>query len=165
MIIAIYAGTGKTTMAKLYPQTVLDFVCMPYKYVMGQEDVDSEACKANPDNIMQVDWPYNYVSAIQSALNNCKLLLIPTDVYVLALLRQENIPYYLCYPQRSAKEIYRKCFVDRGNTEEFIEIFINKWDSFLATFEKDTYGHHIVLKPNQFLADVIKSNDLNLLLH
>ena len=32
MIIAAFAGTGKTTMAKLYPQTAIDFVCMPYKY-------------------------------------------------------------------------------------------------------------------------------------
>jgi adenylate kinase len=30
IIIAAYAGTGKTTLANAYPQKFTDFVCMPY---------------------------------------------------------------------------------------------------------------------------------------
>ena len=59
MIIAAYAGTGKTTLARLYPQVAVDFVCMPYKYQLEQDGESDEACKANPDNVMQDDWPYN----------------------------------------------------------------------------------------------------------
>ena len=32
MIIATHAGTGKTTLARMYPDRVIDLVCMPYKY-------------------------------------------------------------------------------------------------------------------------------------
>jgi hypothetical protein len=153
MIIAAYAGTGKTTMAKLYPQSVVDFVCMPYKYELEWDDRCGEDGKANPDNILREDWPYNYVSAVKLAVNEGKLLLIPSDLFVLALLERENIPYTLCYPQRSAKEVYRRRFIDRGNTEEFIEIFIDGWDQRIAALEQDTCGCHLVLRPDQFLSD------------
>ena len=159
LIIAAYAGTGKTTFAKLYPEKVVDFICMPYKYILEpcQEGVDSEACKANPDNVMRDDWLYNYVAAIKSALDEGKTLLIPTDMYVLALLRVERIPYILCYPQMNAKEIYRKRYIDRGNTDDFIEIFIGGWERRIAALEQDDYGRHIVLTGQQFLSDAVTS--------
>jgi hypothetical protein len=160
MIIAAYAGTGKTTFAELYPKTVIDFVSMPYKYVL--DDDMSEACKANPDNIMRDDWPFNYVSAIKQALDSDKILLIPTDLLVLKILQSEKIPYVLCYPQKDAREIYRKRFLDRGNTVEFIKVFIDRWDEFFEGFERDSYGQHIVLKPGQYLSDVIDISSLRI---
>jgi hypothetical protein len=159
MIIAAYAGTGKTTLSRLCPETVVDFVCMPYKYVLDpiSDGMDSESCKADPDNVMRDDWPLNYIEAIQAALEDQKLLLIPTDLHVLWLLRQEEIPYCLCYPQRSAKEIYRRRFMDRGNTEQFIDVFIGGWDGYITAFERDAYGKHIVLRDDQFLSDVLNA--------
>lgn len=155
MIIAAFAGTGKSMLAEKYPDKIVDFVCMPYKYYLETCCDGGEAGKANPDNIMRDDWPYNYVDAIKEALGNGLLLLIPSEFRVLSLLREENIPYFLCYPQRSAKEIYHKRYLDRGNTEEFLAVFIDKWDRFLDNLEKDSYGQHIVLQPQQFLSDVI----------
>lgn len=165
MIIAAYAGTGKTTLARLYPQVAVDFVCMPYKYQLEQDGVSGEACKANPDNVMQDDWPYNYVAAIKLAFTCDKLLLVPTDLNVLALLRQEKLPYLLCYPQKHAKEVYRQHFLDRGNTAKFIEIFIGRWDWYLEAFEQDLYGKHIVLQPHQFLSDVIECQPRDKVFH
>ena len=162
MIIAAYAGTGKTTFAKLYPEAIIDFVSMPYKYELDDEDKRGEAGKANPDNIMRDDWPFNYISAIKQALDSDKILLIPSEFLVLDILKGEKIPYVLCYPQRDAKEIYRKRFLDRGNTEEFIEIFIDRWDEFIEGLERDSYGQHIVLKPDQFLSDVIDVSSIKI---
>ena len=102
MIIAAYAGTGKTTLANIYPQQFTDFVCMPYKYILEETGDCREAVKANPDNIMRDEWPFNYVSAIESEMKTHKHILIPTDLFVLALLREENIPYILCHPRRNS---------------------------------------------------------------
>jgi hypothetical protein len=156
MLIAAYAGTGKTYFASLYPTAVIDLVCMPYKYILTQNTTCGESGKANPENILHDDWPSNYISAIKQNLESDKLLLIPTDLLVLEFLKEEKLPYYLCYPQMDAKEIYRERFLNRGNTDEFIEIFIGEWDIFMNEFENDSYGQHIVLQPNQFLSDVIK---------
>jgi len=161
MIIAAHAGTGKSTLAAMYPDRVIDFVAMPYKYYLdeleerapGSEEV--EIRKADPSLIKRIEWPDNYVEAIKETLASGKTLLIPPAWDVLILLRVENIPYTLCYPQRDAKEVYRKRYLDRGNSEDFLEIFIGGWEYFLDSLEKDTYGQHIVMEPHQFLSDVI----------
>ena len=155
MIIAAYAGAGKTHFASLYPEVVIDLLCMPYKYKLTNDMLYDESSKANPENILNDDWPFNYISAIKDNLNSDKLLLIPSDLLILELLKEEKIPYYLCYPQRDAKEIYRTRYINRGNTAEFIDIFIGKWDKFMDCFEKDVYGQHIILQPNQFMNNVI----------
>ena len=159
MIIAAYAGTGKTTAANLYPEKAVDFVCMPYKYILEPlpEDADSENYKANPDSVMREDWPWNYAAAIKNAMNEGKILLIPTDLNVLLLLRHNKIPYTLCYPEREARENYRQRFIARGNTDEFIKIFIGEWDERIAALEQDAYGEHIVLRDSEFLSDVIEN--------
>ena len=154
IIVAAYAGTGKTTTAALYPQTVVDFVCMPYKYELEGDDA-GEAGKANPNNVMRDDWPLGYIDAIKAARTESRVLLIPTDLFVLGLLQCENIPYWLVYPRREAKNVYHKRFLERGNTEDFIDVFIGRWDSFLSAFERDSYGRHIALEPHQFLSDVL----------
>lgn len=160
MIIAAYAATGKTTLAKLYPEKIVDFVCMPYKYQLEPDENCGETCKANPDNIMRDDWPYNYVYAIMEIMNSGRHILIPTDLFVLMSLRMEKIPYLLCYPQRNAKDVYLQRMLNRGNTEAFIDIFIGRWDDFISEFEKDTHGQHVILNPCEFLSDAIKRANL-----
>ena len=154
MIIAAFAGVGKTKLATMYPDAFVDFVCMPYKYYLEPDGDSSESGKGNLDNIMQEDWPQNYIEAIKSALLTDKTLLIPSDSRVLALLDLERIPYTLCYPQRDAKEAYRQRFIERGNTEDFISIFIDGWDYFFNALEKAGTESRIVLEPHQFLSDV-----------
>jgi hypothetical protein len=161
MIIAAYAGTGKTHFASLYPQAAIDLVCMPYKYVLTQNTLCDESTKANPENILHDDWPFNYISAIKRNLELGKFVLIPSDLLILALLKEENLPYYLCYPQRNAREIYRTRYINRGNTAEFIDIFIGKWDRFMDEFENDSYGWHILLQANQFISDMIDISQKN----
>ena len=154
MIIAAYAGTGKTTLAAIYPDSVIDFVCMPYKYYLSPDNDNGEASKGNPYNVMREEWPHNYVEAIEAASDEGKILLIPSDSQALALLREDNIPYTLCYPQRNAKEICRRRFIDRGNTDDFLSIFIGGWDLYIGKLETIEAERRIVLEPYQFLSDV-----------
>ena len=155
MIIASYAGTGKTTLANMYPEKYIDFVLMPYKYELEPDRDYGESGKANLDNILRHDWPYNYVAAIQEVMKEEKHLLIPTDWHTLTFLCMNNIPYVLCYPQQDAKEEYHQRFLDRGNNEYFIDVFIGHWDNFMTLFKQDTFGHHVILRPNEYLCDAI----------
>jgi len=155
MLIAAYAGTGKTHFASLYPELIIDLVSMPYKYILSNDTYYDESSKANPENILNDEWPFNYVSAIKENLKTENIILIPSDLFILELLKEEKIHYSLCYPQRNAKEVYRERYIKRGNTKDFIDIFIGNWDKFMDFFEKDSYGQHIVLEPYQFLSDVI----------
>lgn len=47
MIIAAFAGVGKTTLSKMYPDRFIDFVSMPYKYNLPNTNDEREANKAN----------------------------------------------------------------------------------------------------------------------
>jgi hypothetical protein len=68
----------------------------------------------------------------------------------------EKIPYVLCYPDKSLKSEYLMRFIERGNTECFIEIFIGRWGNFINSFENDISAlKHIVLKSGQYLSDVV----------
>lgn len=155
MIIAAFAGVGKTTLAKMHPDRFTDFVCMPYKYYLPGTNDEGEANKANFDLEMREEWPYNYTEAIMEALKGKKTLLIPTVMHVLFLLEMKDIPYTLCYPRRDAKEVYRQRYIARGNTEDFLSVFIDGWDEFMGFLETNTYATNIVLEANQFLSDVI----------
>ena len=155
MIVAAHSGTGKTTLARMFPEKMVDFVCMPYKYHLPENIPYDESIKASSDLVMRDFWVFDYVTAIKEELKHGKTLLIPPAWNVLLHLEMDNIPYLLCYPQRSAKEVYRQRYISRGNSKEFLSIFIDEWDNFIDTMEADTYGQHIILEPHQFLSDVI----------
>ena len=155
MIIAAHAGTGKTYFSKNVYDSV-DFVCMPYKYylpdgfVAGEED---ESIKADLDLIMREEWPDNYCKAVINVYNEHKYVIIPPIGSVLEALRDEEIPYILCYPERSAKFEYESRYRKRGNSESFLSVFIDHWDLFLEEMESDPGDNHVVLKKGEYLLD------------
>ena len=156
MIIAAHAGTGKTRFAKNVYDSV-DFVCMPYKYYLpdGLLSCDeAESSKANMDLELREEWPDNYIKAVINRYNENRYVIIPPIAPVLEALRKEEIPYILCYPERSAKDEYERRYKERGNTEEFLNIFIGYWDGFLDQMESDPGEQHIVMGRGEFLTDL-----------
>jgi len=154
MIVAAFAGTGKTHFASYHPDIAVDLVCMPYKYILDPQAIYNESSKANLEFEMNPEWPLNYIRAIREQPSD-KIILIPSDWKVLHLLAKENIPYYLCYPKRKSKKIYKKRYKKRGNSKEFLSIFIGSWESFMESLREDKNGKHIKLKPKQYLSDVL----------
>ena len=90
MIVAAHAGTGKTHLAAMYPDKVIDFTCMPYKYHLEPGQADGESGKANPDNVMRHEWPRNYVQELIKMGGSEKIILIPPDIFVLALYNRQR---------------------------------------------------------------------------
>ena len=155
MIIAAHSGTGKTYLATNNPKRFVDLESRPFKYFLENANDGGEADKANTEYISRPGWRLDYVKAVKEVLSSDKIVLIPSDSRVLALLREENIPYLLVYPERNAKEEYRNRFIGRGNSEEFLNIFIEGWDIFLDILERDPSDQRIIMKSGQYLSDVI----------
>ena len=170
MVIAAHAGTGKTYFAGTVPGSI-DFVCMPYKYDLHREDFypavgtgmsparESENCKADLALEMRMEWPFNYIEAILQEHASYRYLIIPPVLPVLRALREEGVPYILCYPEREAKDVYERRYRARGNTEQFIDIFIGGWDRFLDGMASDPGRHHIVMKRHEYLTDLVPRMD------
>jgi hypothetical protein len=159
MIVAAFAGTGKTYFASQHPDIAVDLVLTPYKYIIDPEMTYDEATKADHNSEMNPEYPINYVEAIRKCSSD-KIILIPSDSRVLRRLEKEKIPYYLCYPKRRAKKEYEKRYIKRGNPKIFLTIFIDGWKSFMDTLREDTYGKHIILKPKQYLSDVLDIKEI-----
>lgn len=153
MVIAGYSGIGKTFFAD-HVNGAHDLPCMPYKYYLPPADKSEfEACKANPSYMMREEWPGNYIKAISNEMHRYRYLLIPSDKMVLKGLRSLDIPYILAYPQAKAKQVYEARYKGRGNTKDFLDIFIGHWDSFMSSLQGDRMGIPVVLGENEFLME------------
>ena len=153
MVIAGYSGIGKTYFAE-HVEGAHDLPCMPYKYYLPPADEsDFEACKANPSYMMREEWPGNYIKAIANEMHRHRYLLIPSDRMVLEGLHSLDIPYILAYPQAKAKPVYEARYKGRGNTKDFLDIFIGRWDSFMSSLQGDRNGIPVVLGEDEFLME------------
>jgi hypothetical protein len=163
MIIAAFAGTGKTHFCNLYPRA-LDFVIMPFKYKnytqIADSCTESESIKAHPDLELRPDWRDTYYEALINTYHRYpnEVLVIPTDREILLRLNQNDIPYTVVYPNRNLREEYRARYVTRGNTDAFLDVFIGRWDMWMDLV-RDTNGTHIELQSGEFLSDVIHIPD------
>ena len=159
MIIAGFAGVGKTTFCNKH-KNAIDFVAMPFKYENFNEryaECGAESVKADYDLILKTDWRYEYYDALLKTQEEYpdEIIVIPPDRYIMRWLVAECIPFTLVYPCMEAKEEYRKRFVERGNTEDFLDVFIGEWDSWIEMMQEQEADVKIELQPNQFLSDVI----------
>ena len=159
MIVAAFAGTGKSYFASLHPDCAIDLVCMPYKYILDNEIPFDEKSKGNGGLEINGEWPFNYIEAVKQCPSD-KIILIPSEGRVLRLLDKEHIPYLLCYPTPESKEEYTQRYINRGNSEEFLSIFIGGWDIFMGNLRENKYGGHAILQPDQFLTDALNIQQL-----
>lgn len=160
MIFACYAGCGKTTAAKMMDD-VLDLELVPYKYKFP-DDYDAEQYSETDKAICQYDmnwnYPTDYVDAVEKYMKEYKHILIPTDLRVIDELKDRVIDFITILPdyrQADMKEHYEKRYRDRGNGEEFVDIFIGMWDMWMKNIcEVSTRMEY--LDREQYVADVIR---------
>ena len=131
MIIAAYAGCGKTTLANMYPNCFTEVPSMPYArilpYVKGCFISEFEAEKAAPYHITNPLFPLNMVSEILEAERESQYVVIPTISEVISILQNEfGRDVILCYPADGLEEEYKRRYLDRGNTEKFCRIFAER---------------------------------------
>lgn len=93
MIIAAFAGTGKTYFGKHVPQAI-DFVCMPWKYTNFYEVAASmeegEQIKANKELELRFGWREEYYKAIVDTVTKYpdQIVVIPTISAILMKIRK-----------------------------------------------------------------------------
>ena len=158
MIIAGYAGIGKTTFARKN-KNALDLSIMPYKYSNLDEissKYNGEKIKASPELKLNPNWRYEYYDKLISLFKSEfeKIIVIPTDIRIMEWLEEDGIPFTVVYPAIDLKEEYRNRYISRGNNEDFINVFIGDWDWWISMLKSQQGCDKIELKANEYLSDV-----------
>lgn len=155
MIIAAFAGTGKSYLSAIEP-SVVDLNIMPYKYVMEEEaNSEAETEKGADYLIINPDYPENYILALLQAELTHKYVLIPSDMRILdILIEQYGRKAVLVHPFASLKEEYRERYKKRGNSNGFLEIFYDNWEHMIKQISSYGKCEQIMLDRGMYLSDV-----------
>lgn len=129
LVIAGFAGVGKTTLAKKY-KNVIDIESSPYKWDYSNVDTTNlENLKGTSNRVKNKDFPSNYINAIKQAQNQYDIVLVwihPEEI--LPEYDRAGIDYVLCFPSIEALDEYRARFEGRGNNEEYITKVLSSYD-------------------------------------
>lgn len=159
MIVAGYAGAGKSYLAQRWEQAV-EVPSMPYSWVLPpREDGfqgEYEGEKGAPYHLPNPLYPENYLLAILQAEQARGVVIIPTIPMILyRLCREWERRVLLFYPEDGLREEYRQRYLGRGNRAEFLELFLGRWENYLDSFrelEERGCGIHIRLKSGEYLS-------------
>lgn len=158
MIIAAYAGTGKSTFAEM-TDGAIDLPSMPYSWILPEasewKTEKFEGEKGALYHLRNPLFPENYAIEILKAEQAYDYVLIPTNISVIRYLQEEfGRKVLLCYPESGLRKEYHERFVQRGNSESFLNLFVDGWDGFLEPVRENTAGIHILLKSGMYLSDL-----------
>jgi len=162
MIIAGFAGVGKTYFCK-NTKNAIDFIVMPFKYSnfyeLSKNLAEDETVKANKELEFVLAWEEYYYYALLDTAKKYpeQIIVIPTVFSVLERLKKDNIPVTVVYPNENDKEEYEKRYRNRGNSDAFLEIFLERWDDWMKEIRNHAPDNAIKLSAEQYLADVIDS--------
>ena len=161
MLIAAYAGCGKSTAAQKLGPNVVDLPSMPYRWLLPRVDPDRltgpemEREKGALHHFADPRFPHNYVLDILKEERAGNTVLFPTIVPVIDMLVERyGRDVLVVYPEDGLKEEYRQRFVKRGNSATFLDLFIEGWEFYLEVIKKSK-GRHLRLKSGEYLLSVL----------
>ena len=157
IIIAGFAGIGKTTLAKKY-KNVVDIESSNYRWDnTGFENIDTENLKGikRPDN---PNWPNNYIQKIKDQQQIYDIVLVWVHPDVLDIYDKENLKYIIVYPSKDSLDIYRQRYHERGNTDEYISKIIDTYDMRKEQFDSRN-SKKVVLENSETLEDYLIKNN------
>lgn len=161
MLIAAYAGCGKSTTAQKLGPNVVDLPSMPYRWLLPRVDPsrltgpEMEREKGALHHIADPRFPHNYVLDILKEERAGKTVLFPTIVPVIDMLVEcYGRDVLVIYPEDRLKEEYRQRFVKRGNSATFLDLFVEEWAYQMELIRKSK-GRHLRLKSGEYLLSVL----------
>lgn len=162
MVIAGFAGIGKTTLAKKY-KNVIDLESTIYKWDnTGFEHLTDEERKGLTRN-QNPNWPQNYIYAIKKAQQEYDFVMVwihPQEA--LPHYDANRIEYTLCFPRLEDEEIYRNRFIGRGNNENYVNKVAGSMNTRIPEF-MTLPAPKIILQGNETLEDYLLNNNYNLI--
>ena len=131
VVISGFSGTGKTFLAEKY-LNVLDLESSPFfwDYSQTNQDCDIEKLKGSDNRKRNSNYPQNFIDEIKRNMNRYDYILVWANV-------DEAVPYYKKHnividtyliPSIEALEEYFDRYRQRGNTEEYLKVVLDRYN-------------------------------------
>jgi tRNA uridine 5-carbamoylmethylation protein Kti12 len=157
ILIAGFGAIGKTTLSKKY-KNIIDLESSSFKYIIDDElkRIPIEERKGLKTRKLNPEFPNNYYTEIVNNLEKHNIVLISMHNEIINLLEENNINYYVVYPEEDMlNEIIERCKA-RGNKEEFLAGVKEAYYRLYPHKCKNV----IWMKKGQYLEEVLVNNDL-----
>lgn len=112
MIFCGYAGVGKSTAARK---------------LLGVVDLESTP--------FQRDWK-TYARVAKHMSDQGYVVLVSCHNELREELRRIGAQYIVVYPEKNQKEIYHQRYIERGNTQEFIDTQMEHWNEWVGVTQE-----------------------------
>ena len=150
-------AVGKTYLSKIDSRFIdLDGMKAKYKYEIIDE-TDFEKNKLNRGKVIHQDSLEYALNILKKEISNDKIILLSFNKQLLSYLWDNNIDYFLVYPNINSREEYINRMKKRGNNEQFIEAMTNirDWNLFYTQNKNDTKPtYKIELYEGQYLSEI-----------
>lgn len=156
IIIAGFAGIGKTELAKKY-RNVVDLDSSDYAYdnsMVQHLSLERRKGEVRPSN---PNWPDNYIEAIKAATSKYDIVLVWDREDIIKEYLANNINFSLFYPDKSDLNNYVLRYRNRGNSENYIEMKLKQYNERMLFFNK-LIVPKTILKDNETLEDYLIRN-------
>ena len=105
--------------------------------------------------IRNPEWPQNYLRHILQNIGKVDEIFVSSHAEVRTALVDAGIKFTLVYPGLEMKEEYVQRYVSRGNAPAFVTLLQENYDAWITELMQQEGCTHIVLKPGQYLSDVL----------
>ena len=152
MIVSAFAGVGKTTLAQMYKEDVIDLESGNFKWL---DNEGTENLKGNK-KILNPKYPINYLEAIKKANSQYKVVLISQHDVIRKCLDAVKLDYIVVYPEIGLKEEFIERYRLRDNNDNFINLISSKWENWISDLNLIQNHKKIVINKGQYLSDFVE---------
>lgn len=138
IVISAYPACGKSTFYSLHSVysghpnglKILDSDSSSYSWIHDKQG----------NKIRNPKFPKNYINHIKSRSRTEDVIFVSSHKEVRQLLHTAGIPYISIYPKDTLANMkeWKSRFLDRGNTQAFINFQMEHWSEFIKDLDEDT---------------------------
>jgi len=163
MIIAGFAGIGKTVFARKTDKRIIDLESSAYKWLLLDSDCkcSTESQKGLSTRTLNPEWPGNYIDDIEkyNLFDDVDYILVAPTEDIMYYLELRN--FYIVIPSLDSKQEMLQRYRDRGNSKEFVNKMDLKYEK-ITDYLMTQCARKFVLQPGQYLSDITSMLDANL---
>lgn len=160
IVVAGFGAIGKTWLGEHYPN-IIDMESGFYAHINeGFEQIDVEERKGTNYRPANPDWPENYFKAIVEARKHYDVVLTSMHWDLLKFYEDNNIPYYLAFPEQGSEQVLANRCYARGNNQAFTEKMIKNvkiWNEKLKEYHPIKI---LTISKKEYLEEVLKKENI-----